>query len=571
MQEMSTDRIDVCLVDTALAADELAAAAESLSVVTVDGVAAAREWATDASAGCFVTGDDTATVAALAETDSEVPVLVFADPADGLTERALAAGATDVVAAVGPDCLARLAHRIESVVGRDEHLDWLASAVEGSMDGIAILDADGVYQYVNEAHAEVYGFDDPAEMVGLNWRDCYGPDERDRFETTVMPTVRETGRWRGEAVGRRTDGESFPQQLSLARLDRGGIVCVVRDIGDRVARREQLQDETEFTESVLDALPDLFYVLDEAGTFERWNDRLCEVTGYTDEELDGMSALEVVPSEHREEIATAMSSIYREETTETRRAAVLTKQGERVPYEFNGTWVTDADGDVIGLAGTGRDVTSQQLRRQWLSVLSNILRHNVRNQLSVVQANADYAASLTTDDDVHTALDRIMSASRSLVDVSDSARLAESVLRTDRSERGEIDLVAAVETAIDDADLDGVTVRTSLPPRITVIATESVTVAVRNLLERARDAAPDPTVKVRITPGSERVYVGVSDGTGIPDHERRVLTAGRDTTLQHGTDIDLWLVNWVVTVSGGDLHIRGDGTDDEVVLSFPMA
>ena len=569
MHEMSTDRIDVCLVDTALAAADVTATAESLSVVAVDGVVAAREWAADVSTGCFVTGGDTATVAALTKTDSELPVLVFANPADGLTEQALAAGATDVVAAVGPDRLTRLTHRIESVAGRHERPDWLASAVEGSIDGIAILDTDGTYQYVNDAHATIYGFERPEEMVGLNWRDCYGADECERFETTVMPTVRETGQWRGDAVGRRSDGESFPQAISLARLDHGGIVCVVRDITDQTGR-QQLQDETEATESVLDALPDLFYVLDEAGTFEHWNDRFCEVTGYTDAELDDMSALEVIPPEHREEIATAMTSIYREATAETRRAAVLTKQGERIPYEFNSTWVTDADGDITGLAGTGRDITDQQLRRQWLSVLSNIFRHNVRNQLSVVQANADYAASLTTDDDVHTALDRIMSASRNLVDVSDSTQLAESVLRTDRSERGEIDLVAAVETAIEDADLDGVTVRTSLPPSITVIATESVSVAVSNLLERARDAATNPTVKVRITPGANRVYVGISDRTGIPDHERRVLTAGRDTTLQHGTDMDLWLVNWVVTVSGGDLHIRGDGDDDEVVLSFPM-
>ncbi|MHB1240639.1 MAG: EAL domain-containing protein, partial [Gammaproteobacteria bacterium] len=52
---------------------------------------------------------------------------------------------------------------------------------------------------------------------------------RDRF----LPQVEATGRWRGEAVGRRWDGSGFPQELSLTRLDGGGLVCVVRDISDR--------------------------------------------------------------------------------------------------------------------------------------------------------------------------------------------------------------------------------------------------------------------------------------------------------------------------------------------------
>jgi len=426
---------------------------------------------------------------------------------------------------------------------RQARLDRLATAVDASMDGIAILDEEGEYRYVNEAHAEVYGFDDPEEMVGLNWRACYGPDEREWFEETVLPELAATGQWRGEATGQRVDGETFPQEVSLTRLDDGGIVCVVRDIGDRVARREQLRDETEFTEGVLDALPDLFYVLDEAGTFERWNDRLSEVTGYTDAELDGMGALEVVPTEDREDIAEAITNVYRDGTTEVRRSAIRTKQGERIPYELNGTDLTDGDGDVVGLAGTGRDVTDQQLREQRLAVLSRVLRHNVRNQLTVVNTNADYAAAVVDDDAALAALDRVVEASQELARVSDNAQRAESVLRGGTNRR-EVDLVAAVHAALVDVDADGTDIRTSLPERAPAIAVESVAVAVVELVENAVEHTDSDSVTVRITRGGDRVYLSVADdGPGIPDNVRDVLTGGRETKLQHATGIGLWLVN----------------------------
>ncbi len=48
-----------------------------------------------------------------------------------------------------------------------------------------------------------------------------------------MPALFKEGHWRGEAVGKRRSGETFPQEISLSRIDSGGLVCVVRDITER--------------------------------------------------------------------------------------------------------------------------------------------------------------------------------------------------------------------------------------------------------------------------------------------------------------------------------------------------
>lgn len=121
------------------------------------------------------------------------------------------------------------------------------NALEASMDGIAVLDEDGEYVTVNDAHAEVYGYDDPETFVGESWRMCYPDDELERFDEEVVPELWETGAWRGEATGVRPDGSTFPQELSLTTMDDGGMVCVIRDVSERKRRERQLHEIHEAT------------------------------------------------------------------------------------------------------------------------------------------------------------------------------------------------------------------------------------------------------------------------------------------------------------------------------------
>ncbi|MGR3805962.1 ATP-binding protein [Marinibacterium profundimaris] len=115
------------------------------------------------------------------------------------------------------------------------HLDGM----EASLDGMALLDPQGRYIYVNQAHADIYGYP-REEMMGHSWRDLYDADELGRFEEDIFPILGSVGRWRGEAWGLRRNGKSFPQELSLGMTTDGGIVCVVRDITERRQREMAL-------------------------------------------------------------------------------------------------------------------------------------------------------------------------------------------------------------------------------------------------------------------------------------------------------------------------------------------
>ncbi|PAU82581.1 HTR-like protein [Halorubrum salipaludis] len=150
---------------------------------------------------------------------------------------------------------------------------------------------------------------------------------------------------------------------------------LLAELGDDIAHvihsfevRESLREERDFVDQALDSLTDVFYVIDTDGTFRRWNDHLVEAVGYSDEAIEGMRATELFPEDERDRIRAAM-----EETLTTGEAAVesvvLTAGGERVPYEFAGSSLTDRDGELVGIIGIGRDLTERKRRERRLSRL----------------------------------------------------------------------------------------------------------------------------------------------------------------------------------------------------------
>jgi len=460
---------------------------------------------------------------------------------------------------------------------REQRLDEMGTALEQSTDGIAILDDDGRFEYVNDAHAAIYGYDDAEAFIGENWQLLYGPDQTERFTQTIMPTVEADGQWRGEATGVRADGSTFPQELSLTRLDDGGFVCIVRDISDRVERRQQLQEERQFVETIIDTIPDVFYVLNTDGSLERWNDQMEDVTGYTTAELESMHALELVPPEDQTVIAESVESVLKHDESQTPRSAVVTKQGDRIPHEFSGKRLRDASGDVVGIVGIGRDITDEQLREQRLAVLSRVLRHNVRNRLSVVVGQAQYIENLTDDEQTAQSASAVVAAAEALTGTSERARRAETLLR-DSPARKQIDLVDCVERGLADAEVPSSRLPdVDLPASVPAIATEMVAIAVTELVENAvehgstspaSDTEWEPDIDVRIEADGNEVNVVVADdGPGLPDHERAVLASGTETSLEHSTGLGLWLVKWIVTTAGGRTEVRDDdGTT--VVMKF---
>ena len=133
-------------------------------------------------------------------------------------------------------------------------------AMEAAIDGMALLNEEGEYVYLNKAHAKLYGYENAGELIGKSWRILYDSDVIQRFEQEIMPEFGRKGDWYGEAIGTKKNGSKFPQELSFTATANGGLICVVRDITDRKQAEKALIDsEKRYRElSIVDDLTQLY-------------------------------------------------------------------------------------------------------------------------------------------------------------------------------------------------------------------------------------------------------------------------------------------------------------------------
>ena len=212
----------------------------------------------------------------------------------------------------------------------------------------------------------------------------------------------------------------------------------------------------------------------------------------------------------------------------------------------------------------------ERLARQTslVNVLDRVLRHNIRNKMTVVRANARLHGE---EHGGCTECEQIVEAANELIDMSETARQIGKSINAE-FERRPLD-VGALFRAV------GKRARESYPEADVVVdvpdglvfpALPSLETALWELVENAgRYAGPQPRIRIAATGRDDCVEIEVADdGPGLPAAERDVLQTGTETQLVHGSGLGLWSAYWVATSHGGTMDVDADdGT--RVTLTLP--
>jgi PAS domain S-box-containing protein len=457
---------------------------------------------------------------------------------------------------------------------REQRLRRFQRAVEAAGHAIFITDTDGVIEHANPAFESVTGYS-AAEAVGQTPAILNSGEMDSEYFADLWATIEAGEVWTEPIVNQHRSGELYHADETIAPITTAdgtteGYVAIQTDITDRVEAEEELRT----FERIVQRLEDPIMLQGTDGEFRVLNDALAEYAGLSVDELVGRDEFAFMDEDSAARIQARKEQVLDTEEPVTYRVSpTFPTEGER-------SFVTsryphyDDDGDVVGTIAICRDVTALRDREEQLRVLARVLRHNLRNEMSVVLGHAEMIAEGTADDPARLA-ERILDTGADLVALADKERKLVELL-TEEPDQQQVDLGHALEELAERSrtahPLSEVTVE--CPPDATVEALPQVTDALAEVIENAALHADhdDPRVALTVTREDGEVRIAVRDnGPGIPETERRILTGdGEITPLRHGSGLGLRLVGQVVKQSGGSLRFAENEPSGSVVeLVFP--
>ena len=218
------------------------------------------------------------------------------------------------------------------------------SVVEGSMQGIGVFQ-DGIIQLVNQATAEIFGYDDPIDLVGKDFYETLvEPEEwshlKERARTLLSGTeISVHPGWRGI----RSDGTRIWVQSTASHIywqDRPAMLGFFVDVTERIEAEESLKRERDLAQKYLDIAGVMLVALDSEGRVSMINRRGCEILGCDYEEIIGTSWFDTfLPDKAREPVWGAFRELLagRVNPVEYFENYIVTKTGEKRDMAWHNT------------------------------------------------------------------------------------------------------------------------------------------------------------------------------------------------------------------------------------------
>ncbi|MCD2201156.1 response regulator [Halobacterium sp. KA-4] len=610
-----TDSIRVLHVDdepgfAEMAGEFLEREDDRIEVVTASNASDAHSILADEDIDCVVSDFDMPGqngiefLEAVREEYPELPFVLFTGKgSEEVASEAISAGATDYLQKeAGTDQYTILANRVLNYVDtaraksqRQRQLD----AIEAAKEGISILDEDGEFIYVNEAYADLYGYE-RADLVGEHWRVLYPDDAVSLVEDEILPQVREAGVWSGQTTGLRADGETFVEDHTLALTENDELVCTVRDITQNRERGEALaalhdaatdleaaDTEDEVYEILVDAAEDILdFDLVAVDVYDD-DDALVQAAWSLDADTEGY--WEVTPLE---EDTFATRAYKRQETIvvdDLRKFEITPADPEyrsalTTPIADIGTFqAVSREPEAFGatdrelaelLAGHAREAltrleSEQQLRERTeelerqnerLEAFATIVSHDLRAPLNVASGRLALAREERDGEHleaVSASLDRMETL---IEDTLTLAREGQAV-----SDREHVDVTDVTEqcwarVADTSATLDVVDEFAVRGDR------DRLQQVFENLFRNAVEHGGEGiTVRVGRLDDGNGFYVE-DDGWGIPEDEREAVFGHGYTTSDDGTGFGLAIVEEIVNAHGWSVSVADseDGARFEI-------
>ncbi len=262
--------------------------------------------------------------------------------------------------------------RVEAEEAQQRESALLQALLQHIPDAIYFKDTASRFTRISESMATRFGLKSASEAVRRRDADFYTPEHADQAREDELRIMR-TGEsivGRIERVTWRDGDATWNSTTKLPLHDTEGNVVgtfgLSRDITSLIRAEEALARERDRLQTLMSHLPDVIFIKDTDGRFLMANPALIRLYGCSEfSELEGLTDFDFVPEEVAQHFAdddqrvlkSGTPLIDREESNVDQRGQELWMLTSKIPLR-------DANDQVIGLVGIGRDITKQKLAQQ---------------------------------------------------------------------------------------------------------------------------------------------------------------------------------------------------------------
>ena len=236
----------------------------------------------------------------------------------------------------------------------------VSDTLELAPDAYFLADLRGRFITVNEAACRLLGYEQN-ELIGKAIFDLIPLDQATRLDERKTALLRPGSVLTDEWVLKRKDGTFVPVEVSANILEEGRWQAFVRDISERRRDEARLRESEERFRLTIDEAPIGMALVALDGRFERVNRVLCEITGYSADELTRLTFQDIT---HPDDLATDVEAARRlaagEITRYQREKRYIRKDRSIVDIMLNVSILRDADGRTRSYISQIEDITARK-------------------------------------------------------------------------------------------------------------------------------------------------------------------------------------------------------------------
>src|SRR5215213_6972400 len=275
------------------------------------------------------------------------------------------------------------------------------TVLDAAFDAIVTITPDGRIRWFNRGAERIFGYREE-DVIGQPVT-LLMPERYRELCVAGLHRYLQTGEARvvggtTELVGLRKDGGEFPIEMSLGETHENGerlFTGMIRDVTERKRIEDALREARDRFRSIFDHAPIGVAMVSLEGRYLQVNGSLCEILGYTGEELQALTWQEIT---HPDDLAASLANARRIVEGKVPRYHLekrfLHADGHTVWTSLSVSLVRDSEGEPLYFVSQIQDVAERKKFEKGIIESEERFR-------SLVQYSSDIITILDADGTVH--------------------------------------------------------------------------------------------------------------------------------------------------------------------------